>query len=168
MVASYFVDVSSLSCLIAWLEITATRETSAVIVNDIASQIAKYVGAVVEATNSLPANARTVTFHNNRKSQKWRRLIEPISVDSLALTESKMSNGSGGAKIQGVIAKEERKKQAGEDVGVSAETDDMACLLSRMIAVPCEQRLFLPLLRAFEIFLPSCSLLPFVRALQVG
>ncbi|KAG0478156.1 hypothetical protein HPP92_012875 [Vanilla planifolia] len=38
--------------------------------------------------------------------------------------------------------------------------------LSRMVAVLCEQHLFLPLLRAFEMFLPSCSLLPFIRSLQ--
>lgn len=91
--------------------------------------------------------------------------MEPISVDSLALTASKMSTSSGSTKTQGVIAKKEN--QDGEDVEVSAEVDDVAGLLSRMVAVLCEQHLFLPLLRAFEIFLPSCSLLPFVRALQV-
>ncbi|KAL2496735.1 hypothetical protein Fot_40492 [Forsythia ovata] len=111
-----------------------------------AELIAKNVGAAIEATNTLPANARTVTFHYNRKSPKRRWLMEPISVDSLALTESKMSTSSGCAKILGVIAKEEREKQAGEDVEVSAETDDMAGLLSRMVAALCEQRLFLPLL----------------------
>lgn len=94
--------------------------------------------------------------------------MEPISVDSLSLTTSKMSTSSGSAKSQGVIAKEEKENPDGEDVEVSAEIDDVAGLLSRMVAVLCEQRLFLPLLRAFEIFLPSCSLLPFVRALQVG
>ncbi|KAL2493065.1 hypothetical protein Adt_28693 [Abeliophyllum distichum] len=78
MVASCFADVSPLSCLTVRLEITAARETSTIKVNDIASQIAKNVGAAVEATNSLPANARTVTFHYNRKSPKRRRLMEPI------------------------------------------------------------------------------------------
>jgi hypothetical protein len=34
--------------------------------------------------------------------------------------------------------------------------------------VLCEQQLFLPLLRAFEMFLPSCSLLSFIRSLQVS
>ncbi|KAL2501651.1 hypothetical protein Fot_35499 [Forsythia ovata] len=104
----------------------------------ILAMIAKNVGAAVEATNSLPANARTVTFHYNRKSAKRRRLMEPISVDSLALTESKMSTSSGGAKILGVIAKEEREKQAGEDVEASADTDDMAGFLSRMVAALCK------------------------------
>lgn len=141
------------------------RETSAIKVNDIASQMAKNVAAAVEATNSLPGNARTVTFHYNRRSPKRRRLMEPISLDSLALTASKMSTSSGSTKTQGVIAKKEN--QDGEDVEVSADVDDVAGLLSRMVAVLCEQHLFLPLLRAFEIFLPSCSLLPFVRALQV-
>ncbi|KAL2493075.1 hypothetical protein Adt_28703 [Abeliophyllum distichum] len=140
MVASCFADVSPLSCITVLLEITAARETSAIKVNDIASQIAKNVGAAVEATNSLPANART-----NQKC--LLALVVPRFKESF-------------------LKRKGDRKQAGEDVEVSAEIDDMAGLLSRMVAVLCEQRLFLPLLRAFEIFLPSCSLLPFVRARQ--
>ncbi|KAL8047280.1 hypothetical protein ABFX02_08G230100 [Erythranthe guttata] len=166
MIASCFPDVSSLSCLTVWLEITAARETSAIKVNDIASQIAKNVGAAVEATNSLPASARTVTFHYNRSNSKRRRLVEPIPLDYLSSTDSKISTGSGPSNIQSVICEEENEKLSDEDTIFSTDSDSMVNALSRMVAVLCEQHLFLPLLQAFEIFLPSCSLLPFIRALQ--
>ncbi|KAL7104527.1 hypothetical protein ACP275_08G250800 [Erythranthe tilingii] len=166
MIASCFPDVSSLSCLTVWLEITAARETSAIKVNDIASQIAKNVGAAVEATNSLPASARTVTFHYNRSKSKRRRLVEPIPLDYLSSTASKISTGSGLSNIQSVICEEENEKLSDEDTIFSTDSDSMVNALSRMVAVLCEQHLFLPLLQAFEIFLPSCSLLPFIRALQ--
>ncbi|KAI3451060.1 hypothetical protein Pfo_007725 [Paulownia fortunei] len=166
MIASCFPDVSPLSCLTVWLEITAARETSAIKVNDIASQIAKNVGAAVEATNSLPAGARTITFHYNRKNSKRRRLVEPVPVDSLALAASQFSKCSGVSNIQGAICEEEIEKLGDEDSKFSTDYDSMANALSRMVAVLCEQHLFLPLLQAFEIFLPSCSLLPFIRALQ--
>ncbi|KAI5416786.1 hypothetical protein KIW84_041698 [Lathyrus oleraceus] len=55
-----------------WLEITAARETSSIKVNDIASQIADNIGAVVAATNALPLSDRVLTFHYNRQSPKRR------------------------------------------------------------------------------------------------
>ncbi|KAK4394130.1 hypothetical protein Sango_1883800 [Sesamum angolense] len=165
MIASCFPDVSPLSCLTVWLEITAARETSAIKVNDIASQIAKNVRAAV-ATNSLPASARTITFHYNRKNSKRRRLVGPIPEESLALAASQVSKGSGVSKTQGVIYDEEVAKLGDEDTKLSTDSNGMATALSRMVAVLCEQHLFLPLLQAFEIFLPSCSLLPFIRTLQ--
>ena len=130
--------------------------------NDIASQITNNVAAAVEASNSLPASDRVLTFHYNRRNSKRRRLMEPM-----ASTVSDVSV-TGSAKIfsaQDIITEEESKKQFGEPIKGSADSDDVP--LSKMVAVLCEQHLFLPLLRAFEIFLPSCSLLPFIRALQV-
>ncbi|KAL6583192.1 hypothetical protein OROMI_005270 [Orobanche minor] len=165
MIASCFPDVSTLSCLTVWLEITAARETSLIKVNDIASQISKNVGAAVEATNSLPASARTITFHYNRKNSKRRRLVEADPVDSLASSASHFSEGSLVPNIQGVIS-EKKEKLGDKDTTFSTDTDNVANALSRMVAVLCEQHLFLPLLQAFEIFLPSCSLLSFIRALQ--
>ncbi|KAL3647014.1 hypothetical protein CASFOL_009186 [Castilleja foliolosa] len=164
MIASCFPDISPLSCLTVWLEITAARETSVIKVNDIASQISKNVGAAVEAINSLPASARTITFHYNRKNLKRRRLVELDPVDSLA-SESQFSEGSVVSNIQGVIS-EKTEKLGDEDTTFATDSDSMANALSRMVAVLCEQHLFLPLLQAFEIFLPSCSLVPFIRALQ--
>ncbi|KAL3527892.1 hypothetical protein ACH5RR_012548 [Cinchona calisaya] len=166
MIAACFPDVSTLSCLSIWLEITAARETSAIKVNDIATQIANNVGAAVEATNSLPVTARAHTFHYNRRNKKRRRLIEPMLENCTSLAEFDVPTTSGGAKFEGIIAEDERGKKIHEDVNVSSNSDEVVNSLSRMVAVLCEQHLFLPLLKAFEIFLPSCSLLPFIRALQ--
>lgn len=167
MIASCFPDVSPLSCLTVWLEITAARETSAIKVNDIASQIATDVGAAVEVTNSLPASARAIKFRYNRKNSKRRRLQEPVPVDSLTSADSLISSKSSTvSNTQGFLHEEERKKIGHEDTNFLTDSNGMANALSRMVAVLCEQHLFLPLLQAFEIFLPSCSLLPFIRALQ--
>ncbi|XP_057972244.1 uncharacterized protein LOC131160497 isoform X2 [Malania oleifera] len=169
MLASCFPDVSPLSCLTVWLEITAARETSSIKVNDIASQIANNVGAAVEATNSLSPSCRTLAFHYNRRNPKRRRLMESMSVDPLAAAKFDLSSTSAGARIfvaQGIIAEEERKKDSREQNKASSNFDEGLVSLCKMVAVLCEQHLFLPLLRAFEMFLPSCSLLPFIRALQ--
>ncbi|KAH7860687.1 hypothetical protein Vadar_016791 [Vaccinium darrowii] len=167
MIASCFPDVSPLSCLTVWLEITAARETSSIKVNDIASQIANNVAAAVEATNSLPSSSRALAFHYNRINPKRRRLM-PMSMDPLASTVAEVSV-TGSAKIltaQGMITEEESKNQSVECILVSSDSDEVSVSLSKMVSVLCEQHLFLPLLKAFEIFLPSCSLLPFIRALQ--
>lgn len=67
------------------------------------------------------------------------------------------------------IVKEEGKiVQEPQRISVSYDSDEAPSSLSKMVSVLCEQKLFLPLLRAFEMFLPSCSLLPFIRALQVN
>ncbi|CAL5368142.1 unnamed protein product [Camellia sinensis] len=173
MIASCFADVSPLSCLTVWLEITAARETSSIKVNDIASQIANNVAAAVEATNSLPASARALSFHYNRRNLKRRRLMEPVPMDSVSLdplasTASDVCVTGSANKIaaQGIIIEEESKNQAEEHIKVSSDSGEVPVSLSKMVVVLCEQHLFLPLLRAFEIFLPSCSLLPFIRALQ--
>ncbi|CAI9109170.1 OLC1v1008939C1 [Oldenlandia corymbosa var. corymbosa] len=163
MVAACFPDVSPLSCLAVWLEITAARETSAIKVNDVATQIASNVGAAVEATNVLPATARAITFHYNRRTPKRRRLMEPALGSSAPSNAFDASSTSGSLKFEEDIAEEERENGTDKDLSSSDEVVDS---LSRMVAVLCEQQLFLPLLRAFEIFLPSCSLLPFIRALQ--
>ncbi|XP_042024596.1 uncharacterized protein LOC121771783 isoform X2 [Salvia splendens] len=166
MVASCFPDVSPLSCLTVWLEITAARETSAIKVNDIASQISKNVGAAVEATNALSPGARTITFRYNRKNAKRRRLQEPVPLDSLTSTDSISSKSSTFSNTHGFLHEEGSDKIGDEDAKFWTDSNSMANTLSRMVAVLCEQHLFLPLLKAFEIFLPSCSLLPFIRALQ--
>ncbi|CAK9137988.1 unnamed protein product [Ilex paraguariensis] len=169
MIASCFPDASALSCLTVWLEITAARETSSIKVNDLASQIANNVEAAVRATNSLPLSGRALAFHYNRRNPKRRRLMEPMSVDPVRTTVSDISATLSSTKIfaaQDTTAEEETKEQAGEHSKVSSDSNEVPVSLSKMVAVLCEQRLFLPLLRAFELFLPSCSLLPFIRALQ--
>ncbi|PIA25431.1 hypothetical protein AQUCO_11400007v1 [Aquilegia coerulea] len=169
IIASCFPDITSLSCLTVWLEITAARETSSIKVNDIASQIANNVGAAVEATNALPIGSRSPEFHYNRRNAKRRCLIESTSGNFTVLMPSAVSITSGlsGMSVsQDIISEEEKRKQVDEEVKVLNDPDEGLVSLSKMVRVLCEQRLFLPLLRAFEMFLPSCSLLPFIRALQ--
>ncbi|KAF5204820.1 Spatacsin [Thalictrum thalictroides] len=169
IIASCFPDITSLACLTVWLEITAARETSSIKVNDIASQIANNVGAAVEATNALSAGSRSPEFHYNRKNAKRRCLIESTSGNFTVPIPSTVSTTSGlsGMSVSHDITSEEGKwKQADEEVKVLNDPDEGLVSLSKMVRVLCEQRLFLPLLRAFEMFLPSCSLLPFIRALQ--
>lgn len=132
--------------------------------NNIASQIADNVSSAVEACNSKPVCDRAVTFHYNRRNPKRRRLMETIPVDSLASNTPSM----GKCPVTKVINEdEENKVEIGQYIKISSEFGEGPASLSRMVAVLCEQGLFLPLLRAFEMFLPSCSLLPFIRALQV-
>lgn len=146
------------------------RETSSIKVNDISSQIAKNVGAAVEVTNSIPAGSRANTFRYNWRNPKRRRLMEPMSVEPVAISTSDVASTSGGGimlSAQGFVTEEEREKSAGGHTKDSSDSEEGPASLSKMVAVLCEQHLFLPLLRAFEMFLPSCSLLPFIRALQV-
>ncbi|KAJ4828081.1 hypothetical protein Tsubulata_018948, partial [Turnera subulata] len=163
MIASCFPDVSPLSCLTVWLEITAARETSSIKVNDIATQIADNVGAAVEATNSLPVGGKALTFHYNRQNAKRRRLMEPGAVDPSVMT---VNSGAKTPVAEGIMAGIGRNLEVGEHANGSIDSDEGYMCLTKMVAVLCEQHLFLPLLRAFEMFLPSCSLLPFIRALQ--
>ncbi|KAI5384322.1 uncharacterized protein LOC127105709 isoform X1 [Lathyrus oleraceus] len=169
MVASCFLDVSPLSCLTVWLEITAARETSSIKVNDIASQIADNIGAAVAATNALPLSDRVLTFHYNRQSPKRRRLITPVSLNSSASAMSEISSISIKERIfdsQGKIVEDEITVEHHGSVDAASVSDEGPASLSKMVAVLCEQQLFPPLLRAFDMFLPSCPLLPFIRALQ--
>ncbi|KAJ0252438.1 Spatacsin carboxy-terminus protein [Hirschfeldia incana] len=162
LIASCFPDVSPISCLTIWLEITAARETSSIKVNDITTKIAENIAAAVVSTNSLPTDARGVQFHYNRRNPKRRRLIAH-TVDSLASADS--LNTSAGKTLYSHKTEAAEDEKA-EDTSVTSDSSDEHASLSKMVAMLCEQRLFLPLLKAFELFLPSCSLLPFVRALQ--
>eukprot|EP01018_Ginkgo_biloba_P020370 Gb_30364 [translate_table: standard] len=174
IVASCFPDVSSLSCLTVWLEITAARETSSIRVNDFAEQIATSVGAAVEATNALPNSSRVLSFRYNRKNPKRRRLAEPLSVgntsdndvNGASLNSSGPSGTSYISSTQGIGVSQLEQKQSTECVTATVDANQEQESLSKMVAVLCEQQLFLPLLRAFELFIPSCSLLPFIRFLQ--
>ncbi|KAK0608267.1 hypothetical protein LWI29_028101 [Acer saccharum] len=167
MIASCFPDVTPLSCLTVWLEITAARETSSIKVNDFASQIADNVAAAVKATNSLQEGGRAVSFHYNRRNPKRRRLMETIFADPLgASTDVSLTYSSGRTSMHQIITGEDGNIEASQHINVSSDSVEGPVSLSKMVAVLCGQRLFLPLLRAFEMFLPSCSLLPFIRALQ--
>nr|CAD1822161.1 unnamed protein product [Ananas comosus var. bracteatus] len=161
IVASCFPDVSPLSSLIVWLEITAARETSSIKVDDIFSKITSNVGAAIKATNkALPTESQRIAFHYNRKNPKRRRFSEPTLEKPIVIDSSKASTD------QEVIVEEERKELIVEQSRVVGDNDEGLASLSNMVAVLCQEHLFLPLLRAFEMFLPSCTLVPFIRSLQ--
>ncbi|XP_068653693.1 uncharacterized protein [Aristolochia californica] len=168
MVASCFADASPLACLTVWLEITAARETSSIKVNDIFSKIAQNAGAAVKATNEVPASDRTIAFRYNRRNPKRRCLMEPMSANPSGAVPFKISATSSVIDISAVqeITDEECRNDNQGQLKIINDPDETLAYLSKMVAVLCEQHLFLPLLRAFEMFLPSCSLLPFIRFLQ--
>lgn len=169
MIASCFSDVSPLSCLTVWLEITAARETSSIKVNDISSKVTENVKAAVEATNALPSECRTLSFRYNRRNSKRRRLLDPSSdgspIVSSNITPILMASMAVSVSEE-IVSNESETSAIPEQSKVSTDPDEALTSLSNMVAVLCEQHLFLPLLRAFEMFLPSCALLPFIRSLQ--
>ncbi|CAA7400661.1 unnamed protein product [Spirodela intermedia] len=169
MIASCFPDVSPLSCLTVWLEITAARETSSIKVNDISSQIVRNIRAAVKSTNALSINSKSVSFHYNRRNPKRRQYLESESRDCSAVSPSNIPDPSicpGVTVAEVTTAEKEILIGANEETNFFRDPEEALLSLSNMVAVLCEQQLFLPLLRAFDMFLPSCSLLPFVRFLQ--
>ncbi|CAB4299351.1 unnamed protein product [Prunus armeniaca] len=69
---------------------------------------------------------------------------------SVSCSNSDISNSPVGAQIfdsQDPSSKGERNVQLGESINVSSDSDEGPALLSKMVAVLCEQHLFLPLLR---------------------
>ncbi|KQK03052.1 uncharacterized protein LOC100829381 isoform X2 [Brachypodium distachyon] len=166
LIASCFPDASLLSCLSVWLEITAARELSSIKVDGISSKVAKNVGSAVEATNKLPSMSRNVEFRYNRKNPKRRRFLE-ASPESFAMLDSRRGpKSTATSNPPDIDAQQERRKSTSEETKIPVDIDEKLASLSSIVAVLCEQQLFLPLLRAFEMFLPSCSLLPFIRSLQ--
>lgn len=135
--------------------------------DNLSSKIATCVGAAVDSTNSLPSGSRNIAFHYNRRNAKRFR-AEPSPVNSSIGASSGISNmtNSSVASISKEISNE-LKILAIDQPKVSYGLDEGLISLSNMVAVLCEQHLFLPLLRAFDIFLPSCPLLSFIRFLQV-
>lgn len=138
------------------------REISSIRENEIASQIASNVVAAVEASNSLPAGDRVSTFHYNRKSPKRRRLMNDMPEDFSSATMNCTVNDH--AKL---LVEELKESGTTDDIKLVKNSDDWSTSLPKLVAVLCQQNQFLPLLRSFEMFLPSCPLLPFIRALQV-
>jgi spatacsin len=147
------------------------RELSLIKVDGISSKIAKNVGSAVEATNKLPSMSRNVEFRYNRKNPKRRRFLE-ASADSFTagflLDITSGPNATAISNPSDLNAQQEKRKPTSKETRGPVDMDERLTSLSSIIAVLCEQQLFLPLLRAFEMFLPSCSLLPFIRSLQVS
>lgn len=144
---------------------------SSIKVDDVSSKIAKNVGSAVDATNKLPSSGRNVEFRYNRKNPKRRRFLE-ASQEKLTICSSLDStcgpNSAATSNPTYIDDHQERGKPISGETIMSVDIDERLASLSNMVAVLCEQQLFLPLLRAFEMFLPSCSLLSFIRSLQVS
>ncbi|XP_006643839.2 uncharacterized protein LOC102717287 isoform X2 [Oryza brachyantha] len=166
MIASCFSDATPLSCLSVWLDITAAREMSLIKVDGISSKIAKNVGSAVEATNKLPSMSRNVVFRYNRKNPKRRRFLEASPESFISGFSSCGPSSIAASSSPNVDAQQKIQNPISEETKTPVDIDERLASLSSMVAVLCEQQLFLPLLRAFEMFLPSCSLLPFIRSLQ--
>ncbi|KAL2630311.1 hypothetical protein R1flu_014997 [Riccia fluitans] len=178
VVASCFNDVTPLSCLTVWLEITAARETSAIQVSDAAAQISARVGAAVEATNALASSSRSTGFRFSRTCAKRRRRMSPeeenaqpegqqSQVEEVTLTTASAGSGSQPNHIGSKQSTIGQKGQvAGEAFLLNTDGAGEQESLAAMVAVLCEQQRFLPLLRAFELFTPASSFLPFLRFLQ--
>ena len=144
--------------------------------SDAAAHITACVGAAVEATNGLTANFRGVDFQYNRRSPKRRRL---------------QSAEGGSADVGNVPVRPEGQKQIPLDANIGMKADvrknssdfsqkmqnangafrnnalEEQESLSKMVVVFCEQQQFFLLLKGFDVFIPSSSLLPFIRFLQV-
>ncbi|KAG0619567.1 hypothetical protein M758_4G148600 [Ceratodon purpureus] len=168
IVASCLADVTPLSCLTTWLELTAARETSAIRVNDVFTHVSSSVGAAVEATNAQLDN-NTGAFDYDRRCPKRQCCVLSKDVTT-ALMYQKGSTEVGSLEtnlrptnnlVQEFSARQ--KDQITSFVPTAAEEQES---LAAMVAVLCEQQRFVPLLRAFELFTPTSPLLPFIRFLQ--
>ncbi|BBN07122.1 spatacsin [Marchantia polymorpha subsp. ruderalis] len=178
VVASCFSDATPLSCLTVWLEITAARETSAIQVSDAAAQISARVGAAVEATNALAGSSRTSGFRFSRTCAKRRRRMSPEEAN--APLEGQQPQQEDVASTSSAAGSSSQPSQTGwnsSTIGQKGQTTGEGSSfvtdgageqesLAAMVAVLCEQQRFLPLLRAFDLFTPASSFLPFLRFLQ--
>ncbi|KAJ3694138.1 hypothetical protein LUZ60_009618 [Juncus effusus] len=168
IVASCFNDTSPLSCLTVWLEITASKSGLIKVDKDKSSgEISRAVGSAVESTNKLlPEDLKTIEIRYNRQNTKRQRISGATcnsTVTSSSRTSSSSSSSTDASAMQNPIL------DTGPQEVVTDERDKLEeelSSLSDMVAMLCEKQLFLPLLRAFEMFLPSFSLLPFIRSLQ--
>ncbi|KMZ60787.1 hypothetical protein ZOSMA_56G00180 [Zostera marina] len=144
------------------------RETSSIKVSDMSSQIASNIEASVLATNSLPSSSKFVTVHYNRKTPKRRRLMDESMLNSSKKTTFDIPDGSSfeNIRVSREVSIESYVEKVDFLVKNSNNADEDFESLSNMVVALCEKHLFLLLLRAFEMFLPSCSLLPFIRSLQ--
>lgn len=152
------------------------RETSAIRVKDVCTQISASVGAAVEATNSQLHNIKSNCSSFDRRLPKRHCLVRSEltssapSKDIKGTRENNLSEGSLGHTTCNVNLEFSGSGGVRKDPLTSVNLPTLVEeqeSLAAMVAVLCEQRRFLPLLRAFELFTPSSPLLLFIRFLQV-
>lgn len=149
------------------------RETSAIRVNDVYSHIGTSVGSAVAATNAQIEKINCPITKYNRRNPKRQRLLSAESTQEempkrdieVVLIERPLrpisSTVIGQVAAHGIAQKDQMGAGSMPNVPEGQES------LAAMVAVLCEQQRFVPLLRAFELFTPTSSLLPFIRFLQV-
>lgn len=159
VVASCFDDVKPISCLSIWLKITVAREVfGKSLKSKVDEQLTATVGAAVEATNVEASTSLEVQF--DRSNPKRQR----CSLGSTAVLEKNDKNIQDtftDRKSSPMISNFEKTRMEAAS-GMAATEDSLAGL----VALLCEQQLFLPLLQSFELFTPSSSVIPFIRFLQ--
>lgn len=166
----------NLPCLFHNILSCSGRETSAIRVKDVCTQISASVGAAVEATNSQLHNIKSHCSSFDRRLPKRHCLVRPEltssapSKDFKGTRENNLSEGSLGHTTSNVNLEFNGSGGVRKDpltsVNVPTLVEEQESLAA-MVAVLCEQKRFLPLLRAFELFTPSSPLLLYIRFLQV-
>lgn len=152
--------------------IVSVRETSAIRVKDVFTQVSAPVGAAVESTNAQLENS-TCAVGFDRRNPK-RQCCVSSSNDIVAAKEVKKPAAEIGpreatlrhtTKLVNEVGARQKDKVINSFGSTAAEEQES---LAAMVAVLCEQQRFVPLLRAFELFTPTSPLLPFIRFLQVS
>ena len=141
--------------------------------NDVYAHIGTSVGSAVAATNAQIEKLNCPIIKYNRRNPKRQRHLSadtfqkelPKSdievVPIVCPLRPNTSTVIGQVAAHGIAQKDQMG--AGSMPNVPEEEESLAA----MVAVLCEQQRFVPLLRAFELFTPTSSLLPFIRFLQV-
>jgi spatacsin len=135
-----------------------SRETSAIRVNDVFTHVSASVGAAVEATNAQ-LESETHAFDYDRRFPK--RQCRVASKDVTAAVKDQKSS----AEMGSLEANLRPTNNLVQEFSARRKEQES---LAAMVAVLCEQKRFVPLLRAFELFTPTSPLLPFIRFLQVS
>jgi spatacsin len=120
--------------------------------------MAKNVALAVEHTNKLPPEGYYPKCSFDRENAKRQRI-------SGSPQDPSLNSYSDSSKVQSSIL-----MMVSQETTVNDErnkTEDALNLLAEMVVLFCENQMFLPLLRAFELFLPLCPLLCLIRCLQV-
>uniref|UniRef100_A0A0E0JEY2 Spatacsin C-terminal domain-containing protein n=1 Tax=Oryza punctata TaxID=4537 RepID=A0A0E0JEY2_ORYPU len=139
MIASCFSDVTPLSCLSVWLDITASREMSLIKVDGISSKIAKNVGSAVEATNKLPSMCRNVEYRYNRKNPKRRRFLEASQESFTSGFSSCGPSSTATPNFPNFDVQQKILKPISEETKIPVDIDERLASLSSMAF--CQMRL---------------------------
>ncbi|CAM6098196.1 unnamed protein product [Calypogeia fissa] len=177
VVASCFGDVTPQACLTTWLEITVVKDASVTEITDGAAQstLSARVAAAVDATNAGAGRDSISGFRYCRtSSSKRQRLSSEEAIPQADDVHNVSDEGNSGLTTDARAPQTDERAfptgpSSGEGpagVGAGDGGREQEESLAALVAILCEQQRFLPLLRAFELFTPTSSFLPFLRFLQ--